>query len=55
MMLHPELRNTPPLKHSMDFLHLFVDHLRGEFLANERVGATKAIPEVIDLMRPLAD
>ena len=39
----------------MHFPHFLLDHLRWGFVANERVGATKAIPEVVNLVRLLAD
>ena len=39
----------------MHFPHFLLDHLRWGLVANERVGATKAIPEVVNLVRLLAD
>ena len=43
------------LKHSPERLHLVLDHLCGGFTANERIGATEPVPEVVYLMGLLAD
>jgi hypothetical protein len=41
------------VKHSPELFHLVLDHLCGRLLANERVGATETIPEVVNLTKTL--
>jgi hypothetical protein len=43
------------VKHSPELFHLLLDHLWGRLLANERVGATETIPEVVNLTSLLPD
>ena len=43
------------LKHSPERLHLLLDHLCGRLTANERIGATEPVPEVVYLTGLLAD
>jgi len=43
------------LKQLSDLLHLLVDHLGWRLLANNRVGPTEAIPEIVDLMSLMAN
>jgi hypothetical protein len=48
-------RISSPFKHSLDLLHLLMDYLCWRLLANERVGATEPIPQVVDFMGLLPD